>query len=334
MKKLVTLCAVVFLFGLCLANPVVPHPLHRIWFDSSGDCFMELSGEFPIGNIHYIGFSTGGEIYTLPSSVEVNQLPFTFNASQTLPELNLWVWETALQVYNSYGNTLFVSWGEGDDVDFRPLEEGQSAVLINHGEGYWDMSGWAKDIGHGENAYYPQMSSMLQVTAQYSDGTPAANVSVFANSIYGLIGYTGADGVFSMPAYAVKVRIFLKDPESGETLYNQLHFIEPDSVHEINLTLSGTGVSDDQMIPAAGILELRPNVIRLSESRRLQISYSKEATPGAMLSIFDLRGRQVLSASFNDEMSLELPAMSNGIYFVKLHREGHLLGLKRLIVYN
>ena len=217
-------------------------------------------------------------------------------------------------------------------MDFRALTEGQSAVFITGSIGYWEYTGWAKDIGFGENGYHPQMSSTLQVTVQYSDGSPAANVGVFINHSTGLVGYTGADGVFSLPVYAVKARVLVKRPGTGETVYNHLHFIEPASVLEINVSLSGTATEEELMIPVPGALELLPNVIRLSESRRLQVSYSKEATAGTMVSLYDLRGRQLLSSSYNDGMSLELPVLSNGIYFVKLHRDGHTLGSKRLIV--
>lgn len=330
MKRYIVLFLLLGLAVLAYANPIMVYPIQAMWFTTNDEAIFQFSQHMDNAWAHEVSFSSGGDFYPLPDNISIDY-PHYINASQVFPQLGLERESGTLyfrfEEYEAYQFT----WGQGNEVDLRPLLPGQAAMIIEGGNGLHQGYTWVKcsTIPSPIEGPQDQDAVQLNIHVQLENGVPATGVPIYYDLNNWSAGSTDEAGNFQRLCYPARCRFRVKDPLTEQWIYDTVNYPEPGDTLNIVVTVSGTA-NQDPIAPAA--FRIYPNVLRSTEGTELRIECEK--TPGAesFLELYDLRGRRLESRVFNGSGTYQLSDLGMGIYFLKLTDNGRVLGSRKILV--
>ncbi len=137
---------------------------------------------------------------------------------------------------------------------------------------------------------------------------------------------------------AVRRNIWVKDPQTGNHVIQELLFPEPGETIQINGVVSQVGTPYPEHVPQAGILRSYPSVLSRSTGSSINLKYESDLPLGSQvkLAIYDLRGRFLYSKEMpsTGETVWDLPSLGSGIYLIALKQGDKILARSRITVFK
>jgi len=346
MKRFYLACALVLIWIGCLANPIVPEIISRVWFDDTGDLHLQFGSDcmYVWDSMHDLTFTTSAGNYTIPESISIpDSFPFNINASELIPGFTADPQSDSIVVRTGYGYTLSrFCWGDPMVMnnDLCPFINGQSAVRVRVHTMDGDWFFWAKESSPDETTQYETNSRCtFYIHVVDLNNNPVPNYPVFYHLntyayYYTPDFYTDAQGNVQIEGYAARSWIGVRDWDNL-VLFEHIYLPEPDEVTVINVVLNTVAGNDPVLTPHPGALNVYPNVLN-DATHEVKVSYDQELTGGitARLYLYDLRGRELLSLDYSPagETLLHLPDLDSGVYFLSLRSNRKELGRQKLVV--
>lgn len=328
MKRYIMLFLLVGLAAVAFANPIMVYPIQAIWFDYYLEPIIQFHGSFDNNMIHLCQFSNGGEFYSIPEDYIVNENYVYIRNAIPLLVIN----RSEGTLLCKFADDPFVyhyTWGQGNEVDLRPLYPGQAAMIV---EGSYSSSQyymWVKNDSVPEPWEAADGEVQLNISAQYENGAPATGVPVYFSAEDWYVGSTNDAGILHRTLYPARNHIRIKDPLTNQYIYDSIAYPEPGEDLDIAVTVSGAS-TQDQLAPS--VFRIYPNVLRRSENCVLQIECDKAPGADSFLEIYDLRGRKLESRTYTGSGDYLLPELGTGVYFVKISDNGMTLGSQKILV--
>jgi len=359
MKKIPLMVMILVVLSVLSANVIDPRFIARVWFDESDACFVMFGDEawwegFEVNDCCFT--TSAGSYYLPPDYVQPSESVFVINLSQEIPDFTIQRNMDFLRLTNPDNPFFFTEelrWGPQNDtsVHMHALEPGQSAVHVYAPayavHGHYDTGRtWAKDNQiDSPDPYNPASNYTLRVHLEDPSGTPAPNIPVYSSYFDYAAVYdhyynnaTDSSGNWERTNDTICRSILVKDPQTQDTVIQELLFPEPGETIQINGVISQAGMPDPEPIPQAGILRCYPSILSRSTGSSINLKYESDIPLGqqAKLAIYDLRGRYLYSKKMPTmgETVWALPGLSSGIYFIALKDSDKILARSKITVYK
>ena len=329
MKRYIMLFLLVGLAAVAFTNPIMVYPIQALWFDYYLEPIIQFHGSFDNSLVHLCEFSTGGDFYSIPEDYVV--IDNFINAQVVFPQLDIdRPSGTLLCRYSFEPETIYqYTWGQGNEVDLRPLYPGQAAMIVEGSYCNPRDYMWVKNDSVPSPWEEPSGEVQLNISAQYENGAPATGVPVYFSAEDWSVGSTNEAGIFHRTLRPAKNHIRIKDPLTNQYVYDAIAFPEPGTNQHIVVTVSSTSNQD---FFAPSVFRIFPNVLRRSEGSSLRIECDKAPGSNSRLELYDLRGRKLDSRAYTGSGDYLLPELGTGVYFVKISDNGMTLGSQKILV--
>lgn len=326
MKRIVLILILLATLSLALANVMPSYALKKVWVDANGDLQVKFFAGTLFGNVG-IDLFDGSEHF-----VDTIDFDNPANFTQVYPDAAVSSASGNITVTNNvwtYGVGDEVHWGAGLENDLSPLASGECAMQVHH-PFYSDTSVlWVKELDmYMDSSHWPETRSNLEVSIVDCYGSPVANCPVFTWSEQMPAGVTDVNGHYYIEVVSSKLRVLVKHPQTQEAVLDTTFFAEPLQTYTFNVQFPETAVSDLEYL---GTFKVYPSVLRNAED--LHLSFDGKLGSEAKVELYDLKGRIIARHNYSGtDFAWQLPALSNGVYFVKLLNGKQDLGSRKLII--
>ena len=338
-------------------NVLVPRFLARVWFDDADDCFVMFGDEawwdgFEVSDLCFT--TSAGSFYLSPYYTQPSESVFVINLNQEIPGFTIQRNEDFLRLSCTPARYFYpeeLRWGPQNDISvhIHPLAPGQSAVRVyapdyfGHGE-YDTGITWAKDSQTiSPDPYTPASTYTLNVHLEDINGSPAAGITVYSSYFEYATVYdqyyndpTNSSGNWERTGNAKRRSILVKDPQTNNTVIQELLFPEPGETIQLNGVVSSVSSNASAQLPHTGVLSLYPSLLTLSSGNTINLKYESSSLLGhkSELHLYDLRGRLLSGKEMPSagETFWDLPKLGSGIYFITLSEGGRILARNRITV--
>jgi hypothetical protein len=328
MKRVIMALFILAAFTIALANPIEYKLVGKLWFSQDDELMLQFRQMLCGQDDKTVTISDGTNIH-----IEIVNFSQPEPPIMTIPAGFFSRDAGYLSVSVGDFSPEEISWGASTDNHFCPLEGTQTAtqlLIYNPESSYYKF---AKDYNPTCGSEFNTLArSTINVHVRNQNGTPVPAYPITLDMMYPPAFYTDADGNASFSYYSAKLNLRLLYPNSWIAECDTTFFAEPDETYNIDFQITSVAADDQYISSPSGTFSTYPSVLRQNNSY-VNLVYNGKLGATAQVKLYDLKGRLIMSQEYpGNDMAIQLPRLSSGIYFLRLCDGERVLGSSKLTV--